>query len=233
MEQTLDKKISDLNSFFNYFYLNKENFSKNIQLQLNLLKPLIKFEKDFLSLLEKDKLIFVQSENINNIMRQNNEEDKNKLKEMKKLDLLYSIVKRFNMDLKYNKEKMHNNYKSNEIDFEKQFKDINYDILLKTYEEKFGSISKNIINTNKNENTNYISNNDIFKNKNEIIAQKKEIEEIAQKNKEIDLILYDLKKKLNNYKDLPTEINQMRNLVEIKKEEYKSLLMDKKEKNIK
>ena len=233
MEQTLDKKISDLNSFFNYFYLNKENFSKNIQLQLNLLKPLIKFEKDFLSSLERDKLIFVQSENINNIMRQNNEEDKNKLKEMKKLDLLYSIVKRFNMDLKYNKEKMHNNYKSNEIDFEKQFKDINYDILLKTYEEKFGSISKNIINSNKNENTNYISNNDIFKNKNEIIARKKEIEEIAQKNKEIDLILYDLKKKLNNYKDLPTEIKQMRNLVEIKKEEYKSLLMDKKEKNLK
>ena len=233
MEQTLDKKISDLNSFFNYFYLNKENFSKNIQLQLNLLKPLIKFEKDFLSSLERDKLIFVQSENINNIMRQNNEEDKNRLKEMKKLDLLYSIVKRFNMDLKYNKEKMHNNYKSNEIDFEKQFKDINYDILLKTYEEKFGSISKNIINSNKNENTNYISNNDIFKNKNEIIAHKKEIEEIAQKNKEIDLILYDLKKKLNNYKDLPTEIKQMRNLVEIKKEEYKSLLMDKKEKNLK
>ena len=231
MEQTLDKKISDLNSFFNYFYLNKENFSKNIQLQLNLLKPLIKFEKDFLSSLEKDKLIFVQSENINNIMRQNNEEDKNKLKEMKKLDLLYSIVKRFNMDLKYNKEKMHNNYKSNEIDFEKTFKDINYDILLKTYEEKFGNISKNIFNTSKKEKNNYISNKDILKNKDEIIKQKNEIEEIAQKNKEIDLILYNLKKKLNNYKDLPTEINQMRNLVEIKKEEYKSLLMDKKQKN--
>ena len=213
MEQTLDKKISDLNSFFNYFYLNKENFSKNIQLQLNLLKPLIKFEKGFLSTIEKEKLIFIQSENMNNIMRLNNDEDKNGLKEMKILDLLYSIVKRFNMDLKYNKEKMHNNYKSNEIDFEKTFKDINYDILLKTYEEKFGNISKNIFNTSKNEKNNYISNKDILK------------------NKEIDLILYDLKKKLNNYKDLPTEINQMRNLVEIKKEEYKSLLMDKKQKN--
>ena len=232
MEQTLDKKILELNSFFNYFYLNKENFSKNIQLQLNLLKPLIKFEKNFFSTIEKDKLIFIQSENINNIMRQNNEGDKNELKEMKKLDLLYSIVKRFNMDLKYNKEKMHNNYKSNELDFEKAFKDINYDILLKTYEEKFGNISKNIFNLRKNEKNNYISNNDLFKNKGEIIKQKKEIEEIAQKNKEIDLVLYDLKKKLNNYKDLPTEINQMRNLVEIKKEEYKSLLMDKKQKNV-
>ena len=232
MEQTLDKKILELNSFFNYFYLNKENFSKNIQLQLNLLKPLIKFEKNFFSTIEKDKLIFIQSENINNIMRQNNEGDKNELKEMKKLDLLYSIVKRFNMDLKYNKEKMHNNYKSNELDFEKAFKDINYDILLKTYEEKFGNISKNIFNLGKNEKNNYISNNDLFKNKGEIIKQKKEIEEIAQKNKEIDLVLYDLKKKLNNYKDLPTEINQMRNLVEIKKEEYKSLLMDKKQKNV-
>ena len=231
MEQNLDKKISDLNSFFNYFYLNKENFSKNIQLQLNLLKPLIKFEKGFLSTIEKEKLIFIQSENMNNIMRLNNDEDKNGLKEMKILDLLYSIVKRFNMDLKYNKEKMHNNYKSNEIDFEKTFKDINYDILLKTYEEKFGNISKNIFNTSKNEKNNYISNKDILKNKDEIIKQKNEIEEIAQKNKEIDLILYDLKKKLNNYKDLPTEINQMRNLVEIKKEEYKSLLMDKKQKN--
>ena len=232
MEQTLDKKILELNSFFNYFYLNKENFSKNIQLQLNLLKPLIKFEKNFFSTIEKDKLIFIQSENINNILRQNNEGDKNELKEMKKLDSLYSIVKRFNMDLKYNKEKMHNNYKSNELDFEKAFKDINYDILLKTYEEKFGNISKNIFNLGKNEKNNYISNNDLFKNKGEIIKQKKEIEEIAQKNKEIDLVLYDLKKKLNNYKDLPTEINQMRNLVEIKKEEYKSLLMDKKQKNV-
>ena len=233
MEQTLDKKIFYLNSFFNYFYLNKENFSKNIQLQLNFLKPLLKFEKGLLSSIEKDKLIFVQSDDICNKIKNDDEDNKKFLKEIKKLDLLYSIVKRFNMDLKYNKEKMHNNYKSNEIDFEKQFKDINYDILLKTYEEKFGSISKNIINSNKNENTNYISNNDIFKNKNEIRAHKKEIEEIAQKNKEIDLILYDLKKKLNNYKDLPTEIKQMRNLVEIKKEEYKSLLMDKKEKNLK
>ena len=84
-------------------------------------------------------------------LRLNNDEDKNGLKEKKILDLLYSIVKRFNMDLKYNKEKMHNNYKSNEIDFEKTFKDINYDILLKTYEEKFGNISKNIFNTSKKE----------------------------------------------------------------------------------
>ena len=232
MEQTLDKKIFNLEAFFNYFYLNKENFSKNIQLQLNLLKPLIKFEKDFLSSVEKDKLIFVQSENINNIMRQSNEEEKNRTKELKKLDLLYSIVKRFNMDLKYNKEKMLNYYGANEIDFEKKFKDINYDILLKTYEEKFGNINKNIINANKSQNNNNISNEELLKNKNEIIKYKKEIEEMAQKNKEIDLILYDLKKKLNNYKDLPTEINQMRNLVEIKKEEYKSLLMDKKEKNV-
>ena len=93
------------------------------------------------------------------------------------------------------------------------------------------NIRKNIFNTSKNEKNNYISNKDILKNKDEIIKQKNEIEEIAQKNKEIDLILYNLKKKLNNYKDLPTEINQMRNLVEIKKEEYKSLLMDKKQKN--
>ena len=103
MEPTLDRKIFNLNSFFNYFYLNKENFSKSIQLQLNLLKPLIKFEKDFLTSVERDKLIFVQSENINNIMKNKEEENKNKIKEIKKLDLLYSIVKKFNMDLKYNK----------------------------------------------------------------------------------------------------------------------------------
>ena len=226
MEQTLDKKIFYLNSFFNYFYLNKENFSKSIQLQLKLLKPLLKFDKDFLSSLDKEKLIFIQSEDVNNIIKNNIEENKNNIKVMKKLELLYSIVKRFNMDLKYNKEKMHNNYKSNEIEFEKKIKDINYDILLKTYEEKFGNLINNLIN-DKNTNNDKIKNDELVSNKNEVIQHKKEIEEIAQKNKELDLILYDLKKKFGNFKDLPTEIDQMKKLVEIKKEEYKSLLIDK------
>ncbi len=226
MEQTLDKKIFYLNSFFNYFYLNKENFSKSIQLQLKLLKPLLKFDKDFLSSLDKEKLIFIQSEDVNNIIKNNIEENKNNIKVMKKLELLYSIVKRFNMDLKYNKEKMHNNYKSNEIEFEKKIKDINYDILLKTYEEKFGNLINNLIN-DKNTNNDKIINDELVSNKNEVIQHKKEIEEIAQKNKELDLILYDLKKKFGNFKDLPTEIDQMKKLVEIKKEEYKSLLIDK------
>ena len=229
MEQTLDKKIFYLNSFFNYFYLNKENFSKSIQLQLKLLKPLLKFDKDFLSSLDKEKLIFIQSEDVNNIIKNNIEENKNNIKVMKKLELLYSIVKRFNMDLKYNKEKMHNNYKSNEIEFEKKIKDINYDILLKTYEEKFGNLINNLIN-DKNTNNDKIINDELVSNKNEVIQHKKEIEEIAQKNKELDLILYDLKKKFGNFKDLPTEIDQMKKLVEIKKEEYKSLLIDKKNK---
>jgi len=228
MEPTLDTKIFCLNSFFSYFYLNKENFSKNIQLQLKLLKPFLKFEKDLLSTLEKDKLIFVQSENICNIIKNNDESNKNFLKEMKRLDLLYSIVKRFNMDLKYNKEKMTNNYKSNEIDFEKKINDINYDLLLKKYEEQFGDIIKN----NKNIDSDYISNEEIIKNKNQILNYKKEIEEISKKNKDIDLKLYELKKKLNNYKDLPTEIGQMKNFVEIKKAEYKSLLIDNKNKKI-
>ena len=226
MEQTLDKKIFYLNSFFNYFYLNKENFSKSIQLQLKLLKPLLKFDKDFLSSLDKEKLIFIQSEDVNNIIKNNIEENKNNIKVMKKLELLYSIVKRFNMDLKYNKEKMHNNYKSNEIEFEKKIKDINYDILLKTYEEKFGNLINNLIN-DKNTNNDKIKNDELVSNKNEVIQHKKEIEEIAQKNKELDLILYDLKKKFGNFKDLPTEMDQMKKLVEIKKEEYKSLLIDK------
>ena len=226
MEQTLDKKIFYLNSFFNYFYLNKENFSKSIQLQLKLLKPLLKFDKDFLSSLDKEKLIFIQSEDVNNIIKNNIEENKNNIKVMKKLELLYSIVKRFNMDLKYNIEKLHNNYKSNEIEFEKKIKDINYDILLKTYEEKFGSLINNLMN-DKNTNNDKIINDELVSNKNEVIQHKKEIEEIAQKNKELDLILYDLKKKFGNFKDLPTEIDQMKKLVEIKKEEYKSLLIDK------
>ena len=229
MEQTLDKKIFNLNSFFNYFYLNQENFSKNIQLQLNLLKPLLKFDKKYLSSIESDKLIFVQGENLNNEIS-NKEEQKNDIINLKKLESLNTIVKRFNMDLKYNKEKMKNNYKSNEIDFEKKVKDINYDLLLKKYDEKFGKIIKNISDKNNKDNNN-ISKDDLIRNKNEIINHKKEIEEIAQKNKDLDLILYDLKKKLNNYKNLPTDLNQMKNLVEIKKEEYKSLLIDKKGKN--
>ena len=57
---------------------------------------------------------------------------------------------------------------------------------------------------------------------------KNEILDISKKNEEINLKLYDLKKKLDNYKDLPSEINQMKNLVAIKKEEYKTLLIGKK-----
>ena len=66
----------------------------------------------------------------------------------------------------------------------------------------------------------------------EILTKCNEILEIAKKNKELDLIIFDLKKQLSNYKDLPTEINQMKNLVEIKKEEYKALLIDKKVNNL-
>ena len=228
MEETLNRKISNINAFFNYFYLNKENFSKNIQLQLNLLKPFLKFYKDFLSSFERDKLIFVQSDNINNIIINNTEENKFDSKIIKKIDSLYSIVKQFNMDLKYNKEKMKNNFKSNEIEFEKELKDINYELLLKQYEEKFGNIIKNNVNPD----IKFNNGEELSKNKNLVIKYKEEIEEQAQKNKEIDLVLFDLKKKLNNYKDLPSEINQMKNLVEIKKEEYKSLLINQKDKNV-
>ena len=224
MEHTLDLKIYYLNSFFNFFYLNKENFSKSIQLQLNLLKPLLKFDTNLLSSIEKEKLIFVQSENVNNVIKNNNEENKNFLRYIKNLDLLYSIVKRFNMDLKYNKEKMINNYKSNEIEFEKKLNDINFDNLLKKFEEQFGNIIKN----NKYSDNNFIKSQELIKNKNDILHHKNEILDISKKNEEINLKLYDLKKKLDNYKDLPSEINQMKNLVAIKKEEYKTLLIGKK-----
>ena len=233
MEPTIEQKINDLNSFFNYFYLNKENFSKNIQLQLDLLKPLLKLDKELLSSFEKEKLIFIQSENLNKIIKKSNENNnvnKTDLLNIKKLDLLFSITKRFNMDLKYNKDKIMNNFKSNEIDFEKQLKDINYDILLKSYDEKFGKINDKI--SIKGINPNFISDKDLINNQNIINNKKKEIDEIAKKNQSLDLVLYDLKKQLNNYKDLPTEVEQMRNLVEIKKEEYKALLIDKKVNNL-
>ena len=152
---------------------------------------------------------------------------------IKKLDLLLSIAKKFNLDLKYNKDKIMTSFKSNEIEFEKELKDINFDMLLKTYDEKFGKINEKGLFNNSNINPNFITNEDLIKNKNIIDEHKKEIEEINKKNKELDLVLYDLKKQLNNFKDLPTEVNQMKNLVEIKKEEYKALLIDKNNKNTK
>jgi len=235
MENAIEQKIFELNSFFNFFYLNRENFSKNIQLQLNLLKPLLKFDKELLSSIERDKLIFIQSENINEIIRKQENNDINKMEtiNIKKLDLLLSIAKKFNLDLKYNKDKIMTSFKSNEIEFEKELKDINFDMLLKTYDEKFGKINEKGLFNNSNINPNFITNEDLIKNKNIIDEHKKEIEEINKKNKELDLVLYDLKKQLSNFKDLPTEVNQMKNLVEIKKEEYKALLIDKNNKNTK
>ena len=229
MESTIKQKIQYLNSFFNYFYINQENFSKNIQLQLNLIKPLLKLSKEYLSSFEKEKLIFVQSQNLNKILKntkEHYEENKIELINLKKLDLLLTIAKRFNMDLKYNKDKIVNNFRSNEIDFEKQLKDINFDILLKTYQEKFGEINEKI--SVKQMNPNFISEEDLINNKNIINNKKIEIDEIAKKNQNLDLVLYDLKRKLNNFKDLPTEVEQMKKLIEIKKEEYKALLIDKK-----
>ena len=229
MESTIKQKIKYLNSFFNYFYINQENFSKNIQLQLNLIKPLLKLSKEYLSSFEKEKLIFVQSQNLNKILKntkEHYEENKIELINLKKLDLLLTIAKRFNMDLKYNKDKIVNNFRSNEIDFEKQLKDINFDILLKTYQEKFGEINEKI--SVKQMNPNCISEEDLINNKNIINNKKIEIDEIAKKNQNLDLVLYDLKRKLNNFKDLPTEVEQMKKLIEIKKEEYKALLIDKK-----
>ena len=229
MESTIKQKIKYLNSFFNYFYINQENFSKNIQLQLNLIKPLLKLSKEYLSSFEKEKLIFVQSQNLNKILKntkEHYEENKIELINLKKLDLLLTIAKRFNMDLKYNKDKIVNNFRSNEIDFEKQLKDINFDILLKTYQEKFGEINEKI--SVKQMNPNFISEEDLINNKNIINNKKIEIDEIAKKNQNLDLVLYDLKRKLNNFKDLPTEVEQMKKLIEIKKEEYKALLIDKK-----
>ena len=229
MESTIKQKIKYLNSFFNYFYINQENFSKNIQLQLNLIKPLLKLSKEYLSSFEKEKLIFVQSQNLNKILKntkEHYEENKIELINLKKLDLLLTIAKRFNMDLKYNKDKIVNNFRSNEIDFEKQLKDINFDILLKTYQEKFGEINEKI--SVKQMNQIFISEEDLINNKNIINNKKIEIDEIAKKNQNLDLVLYDLKRKLNNFKDLPTEVEQMKKLIEIKKEEYKALLIDKK-----
>ena len=229
MESTIKQKIKYLNSFFNYFYINQENFSKNIQLQLNLIKPLLKLSKEYLSSFEKEKLIFVQSQNLNKILKNSKEhyeENKIELINLKKLDLLLTIAKRFNMDLKYNKDKIVNNFRANEIDFEKQLKDINFDILLKSYQEKFGEINEKI--SFKQMNPNFISEEDLINNKNIINNKKIEIDEIAKKNQNLDLVLYDLKRKLKNFKDLPTEVEQMKKLIEIKKEEYKALLIDKK-----
>ena len=228
MELKIEQKINYLNSFFSYFYLNKENFSKNIQLQLKLLSPLLKFEKNLLSSIEREKLIFIQNENINKILNYGKEENEDNSINLKNLDILISIMKKFNMDLKYNKEKLSNKYQLNENEFEKELKNANFDMLLKIFNEKFDILKDN---KQKKEILNEVSNDDLDKNKKFVEEKKKEIEEIEKKNEELDLEILNLKKQLNNYKDLPTEIDRMRTLVDIKKEEYKSLMIDKKVKN--
>ena len=231
MEETLDQKIKYLTEFFKYFYLNKENFSKNIQLQLNLLKPKLKFQKDLLTTTEKDKLIFIQSNNINEIICNTNSTPNNPTNDtvcLKKLDLLYSIAKKINLDLKFNKEKMSNSYKADDIAFEKEIKEINFDMLLNDFEEKFGKFNKSGLISNKNINPSFITNENLKNSIKEIEKQKSEINEIIAKNEQLDMILLDLEQQLKAYKDLPTDINQIRTLVEIKKEEYKNLNNSKK-----
>ena len=62
---------------------------------------------------------------------------------------------------------------------------------------------------------------------NKIEAFKQEIETIYAENEELEKEKKDLKAKLKMYYNLPIDINQMQQLIDIKKEEYQILLKTK------
>lgn len=205
----LTEKISFLQSYFEYFQLNEANFSKALQNSLNLLAPLLKYKEKYLTATTKNKLIFVGDDEINL--------DNNQMK----LDTLINILKKMNLELKYQKEKMKQQIEAEELKYNKDKFEPNIDFIQKEFSnnEKIYMQYKGLDEFNDN-----IQYEKLVEMINKIEAFKQEIEAIYAENEELEKEKKDLESKLKMYCNLPIDINQMQQLIDIKKEEYQILL---------
>ena len=207
MEKTIDEKIDYLNNFFNYFHINCENFSKSLQNDIQVITPILKYNEELLTSSEKEKMIFF-SESLNE-----EKEKKNEISNINTLDNLIKILKHINLELRVQKDKLNVSYEAQKINFEKEQINTSFNNTINNFEKLNIKIPfSNIPQTN-----------DILSTLNNIHQIKEEIKIEKQKRDEINKELQEEKVKFKNFYNLPCDINQIRNLVEIKREEYNNM----------
>ena len=208
MEETIKNKIEYFDNFFSYFKINEENFSKNVQTLIKILKPKLKYSENELTVLEKEKLIF--------FLNKKNDLSLNiKKNYYKDFNFLIDLLKNLNLNLQLEKDNLNKTYENEKINLKKQ------------YNPKINIDSLEYIQNNNN-NNNVFSSDEIINLINKVRDEKMKIEELYKKKLELEQDIFELEKIKNNYNNLPADLEQIKKLVLIKKEEYQNLKQNKK-----
>ena len=209
----LNEKIDYLQSFFDFFLLNSTNFSKSLQNEINLFAPLRKRNEEVFTASFKDKLIFTGE----------NSSSYNSFDE-KKLDMLIKVLSKINLELKYNKEKNEKRIQAEEINYNKE----KMHNIMEEVSKAFEKNEKKYMTQEKTDNDDNITVNTVNELIEQIESLKKEIEEIHKENEELDKEKKYYEDKLKNFCNLPTDMNQIKKMIEVKKAEFELLLKTKK-----
>ena len=209
----LNEKIDYLQSFFDFFLLNSTNFSKSLQNEINLFAPLIKRNEEVFTASFEDKLIFTGE----------NSSSYNSFDE-KKLDMLIKVLSKINLELKYNKEKNEKRIQAEEINYNKE----KMNNIMEEVSKAFEKNEKKYMTQEKTDNDDNITVNTVNELIEQIESLKKEIEEIHKENEELDKEKKYYEDKLKNFCNLPTDMNQIKKMIEVKKAEFELLLKTKK-----
>ena len=224
-EHVLSKIMSDLNEqckyleeFFKYFMIHYMNFSKSLQNEIQLFVPKIKYNENAFTCSQKEQLIFFgdDSPSYNKINLKN---DIN----MKNIDIALSILNRMKLEIQLQHEKLKSKNEANEIAFTKQF---NSDMII---------FNNTLSSFNKHKSALSISNDltgethieNIEPTISRLHELKQEFTTIYEQTALLRKQKKELQAQLNKFHNLPTDINQIRKIVEIKREEHKQLQQKK------
>lgn len=206
MEETIKNKIEYFDNFFSYFKINEENFSKNVQTLIKILKPKLKYSENELTVLEKEKLIF--------FLNKKNDKSLNiKQNYYKDFNFLIDLLKNLNLNLQLEKDNLNKTYENEKINLKKQYNP---------------TINIDSLEYIQNNNNNVYSSEEIINLINKVRDEKIKIEELYKKKLELEQDIFELEKIKNNYNNLPADLEQIKKLVLIKKEEYQNLKQNKK-----
>lgn len=208
---TIKSKISHLEQFFNYFNLSESNFSKSLINELNEFCPKIKTSEKHFTTIEKTHLIFIKEI-----------EDK-RVKSIGSNDqivLLLKILKKLNLELQSQEERLNTDIQAQRVNYDKQHFDPLFSDLFQKCKEELSRLESKILKTNINE-----------KERNDRIDQcekiKSDITILFNENCELNKMKDNLQLELKKYSSLPSDVNQIKTLIEIKKEELKALMNKK------
>lgn len=233
----LDKNINK--NYLEFFGLSDENFSKTLRSQLEKFVEEIKYNKEIFTTFEKEKLLFTEftDDKPKKTFSQNDDQSiqSMKLYNNKNLDILLLNLKNLNHKLKIEKEKKSKenlNLANRQTEKNSPIDDNTFKI---NFEFVFSKIQK-IINQNQNNRLDYKENNYSTTNKNpnhhnhinssdidHVLSLKKNILELNEKNKNLKQEKLEYEKKLNKFCNLPSDINKIKEMIRLKKEEYLSL----------